>query len=104
MVGGGESIRDLARLAVPLVGALEETGDRWRPFRLADPAGAEVEAASVFFADLQAAGRSEATVRSYGLDLLRWFRFVWAIQVPWARATRAEARDFCRWVQLAGKP
>jgi integrase len=104
VVGGGESIRDLARLAVPLVGALEETGDRWRPFRLTDPAGAEVEAASAFFADLQAAGRSEATVRSYGMDLLRWFRFVWAIQVPWARATRAEARDFCRWMLVAGKP
>jgi site-specific recombinase XerD len=104
VVGDGESIRDLARLAVPLVGALEETGDRWRPFRLADPAGAEVEAASAFFADLQAAGRSEATVRSYGMDLLRWFRFVWAIQVPWARATRAEARDFCRWMLVAGKP
>ena len=104
VVGDGESIRDLARLAVPLVGALEETGDRWRPFRLTDPAGAEVEAASAFFADLQAAGRSEATVRSYGMDLLRWFRFVWAIQVPWARATRAEARDFCRWMLVAGKP
>jgi integrase len=102
--GDGESIRDLARLAVPLAGALEETGDRWRPFRLTDPAGAEVEAASAFFADLQAAGRSEATVRSYGMDLLRWFRFVWAIQVPWARATRAEARDFCRWMLVAGKP
>jgi integrase len=100
----GESIRDLARLAVPLAGALEETGDRWRPFRLTDPAGAEVVAASAFFADLQAAGRSEATVRSYGMDLLRWFRFVWAIQVPWARATRAEARDFCRWMLVAGKP
>ena len=104
VVGDGESIRDLARLAVPLVGALEETGDRWRPFRLTDPAGAEVEAASAFFADLQAAGRSEATVRSYGMDLLRWFRFVWAIQVPWARATRAGARDFCRWMLVAGKP
>jgi site-specific recombinase XerD len=104
VLGDGESIRDLARLAVPLAGALEETGDRWRPFRLTDPAGAEVEAASAFFADLQAAGRSEATVRSYGMDLLRWFRFVWAIQVPWARATRAEARDFCRWMLVAGKP
>jgi site-specific recombinase XerD len=104
VVRDGESIRDLARLAVPLVGALEETGDRWRPFRLTDPAGAEVEAASAFFDDLQAAGRSEATVRSYGMDLLRWFRFVWAIQVPWARATRAEARDFCRWMLVAGKP
>ena len=45
-----------------------------------------------------------ATLRSYGHDLLRWFRFLWAIEVPWARVTRAEARDFCRWMLVAGKP
>jgi integrase len=38
------------------------------------------------------------------MDLLRWFRFLWAIEVPWNQATRAEARDFCRWLQVAGKP
>ncbi len=31
------------------------------------------------------------------LDLLRWFRFLWAIGVPWDRASRSEARDFSRW-------
>ena len=51
------------------------------PFRLTDPAGAVVEPVSAFFADLLAAGRSEATVRSYGMDLLRWFRFAWAAGV-----------------------
>src|SRR5690242_5419860 len=86
----GEATGDLARLAVPLAGALEETGDRWLPFRLTDPAGAVVE--------------SEATIRSYGMDLLRWFRFLWAAGVPWDTAGRAEARDFCRWMQVAGKP
>jgi site-specific recombinase XerD len=103
-MGDGEELGDLARLAVPLAGALEETGDRWLPFRLTDPAGAVVEPVSAFFADLLAAGRSEATVRSYGMDLLRWFRFLWAAGVPWNMATRAEARDFCRWMQVAGKP
>ena len=53
---------------------------------------------------LQAAGRSELTIRSYGMDLLRWFRFLWAAGVAWDRATRAEARDFCRWLLVAGKP
>jgi site-specific recombinase XerD len=100
----GETTADLARLAVPLAGGLEETGDRWRPFRLTGPCGAVVEPVSEFFADLLAAGRSEATVRSYGMDLLRWFRFLWAAGIPWNMATRAEARDFCRWMQVAGKP
>jgi site-specific recombinase XerD len=63
-----------------------------------------VEAAAAYFRDLQAAGRSAATVRSYAMDLLRWFRFLWAIGIPWDQATWAEARDFCRWMQLAGKP
>src|SRR5260370_1731049 len=103
-MGGGEGLGDLARLAVPLAGALEETGDGWLPFRLTDPAGAVVEPVSAFFAEMLAAGRSEATVGSYGMDLLRWFRFLWAAGVPWNMATRAEARDFCRWMQVAGKP
>jgi hypothetical protein len=29
---------------------------------------------AAFLRDLQAAGRSQATLRSYGMDLLRWFR------------------------------
>src|SRR5664279_2084747 len=44
------------------------------------------------------------TQRSYGMDLLRWFRFLRAVGVGWDEATRAEARDFCRWLQVADKP
>lgn len=74
------------------------------PCRLVDADGAVVEPVSAFLAELQASGRSEATLKSYCKALLRWFRFIWAISVPWDEATRAEARDFCRWLQLAGKP
>ncbi len=96
--------RDLAGLVVPLSGSLKETGDSWLPYRLIDPAGEPVEPVSAYLRDLQAAGRSAATMRSYGLDLLRWFRFLWAIEVEWDRATRVEARDFSRWMLVAGKP
>ena len=96
--------RDLATLVVPQVGSLQLTKDRWEPWRLLDAQGLPVEAAAVFFRDLLAAGRSAATVRSYGLDLLRWFRFLWVLGVPWDRASRSEARDFSRWLQVAGKP
>ena len=72
-------------------------------YQLAGPDGAAVEPVSVWFRDLRAAGRSQATVRSYGMDLLRWFRFLWAIGLPWERATRVEARDFCLWLLIAGK-
>lgn len=101
---GGEQPRDVAHTVVPQAGRLVETGDREEPYRLANAEGAVVEAVSAWFRELQAAGRSPATIRSYGMDLLRWFRFLWAVQVAWDRATRAEARDFCRWLQVAGKP
>ncbi len=96
--------RDMARTAVPQLGRLVSTADPVEPYKLLGPDGATVEAVSAFFGDLQAAGRSEATLRSYGMDLLRWFRFLWAVEVPWQRATREEARDFSRSLQLNGKP
>ena len=99
-----EAHRDLGSLVVPLVGSLGATGDPWEPYRLADPAGLSVGAVGSYLAHLQAAGRATATQRSYGMDLLRWFRFLWAIEVPWDRATRIEARDFVRWMRVADKP
>jgi site-specific recombinase XerD len=97
-------LRDLAGLSVPAAGSLVETGRQLEPYVLADPAGEPVAAVAEFFADLLAAGRSAATVRSYGMDLLRWFRFLWAAGVPWSQATRAEARDFSRWLLMGGTP
>jgi len=38
------------------------------------------------------------------MALLRWWRFLRAVGVGWDQATRAEARDFWSWIQLAGKP
>src|SRR5229473_1315933 len=70
----GELERDLAALVVPRVGGLVSTGDRYEPFRLIDAGGADTEPVTAYFRDLLAAGRSEATVRSYGMDLLRGFR------------------------------
>src|SRR5580704_9891109 len=52
------------------------TGERQEPFRLVDGRGLVVAVAAEFFCDLQAAGRPDSTIRSYGLDLLRWFRFL----------------------------
>jgi hypothetical protein len=96
--------RDLAGLVVPLAGRLVATGDGWEPYRLLDAGGVSVGAAGAYFGHLQAAGRSELTIRSYGMDLLLWFRFLRAIGVAWNHAVRSDVRDFCRWMQVAGKP
>ena len=95
---------DLGSLVVSRVGSLVETGDVWEPYRLIDPDGGVVEPVAVYFRELQAGGRSTATQRSYGMDLLRWFRFLWALGTPWEQATRSEAREFSRWIQVVDKP
>jgi hypothetical protein len=84
--------------------AVEATGDPFEPYRLVDGGGESVLPVTAFLADLQACGRSAATQRSYSMALLRWLRFAWAVGVHWEQATRVEARDFIRWVQVAGKP
>jgi len=89
---------------VPAAGGLVETGDLWEPYCLSGPGGGRVEPVSEFLRDLQAAGRPATTQRSYSLALLRWFRFTWAVDVPWDQATRTGARDFCRHLQLSDKP
>jgi integrase len=96
--------RDLASLMVTRAGAVVAVDDVWEPVRLLDSSGVPVGAVRAFLQNLQAAGRSTATQRSYAMDLLRWFRFCWAIEVPWDHATRVEARDFCRWLLLRDKP
>jgi site-specific recombinase XerD len=95
--------RDLSVLVVPRVGAVRAGGDLWEPIRMIDVAGDLVTAVAVFLKDLQASGRSVSTQRSYAMDLLRWFRFIWAVEVSWDEATRIEARDFCRWLTFADK-
>ena len=95
---------DVAGLTVLLAGGLRETGDPWMPFELVDADGGVVAPVAAYLKDVQACGRSEATLRSYGMDLLRWFRFCWASGVEWDQVTRSEAADFCRWLTVAGKP
>ena len=51
---------------------------------------------AAFFAELAVCGRPATRQRSYGMDLLRWFPFLWAVGVGWDQATRVEARDFFR--------
>jgi site-specific recombinase XerD len=99
-----DSARDLGSLVVPAAGRLVQTGDLWEPYYVSDPDGVPVGPVSEYLRELQAAGRPATTQRSYSLALLRWFRFTWAVGVPWNQATRAEVRDFCRWLQLADKP
>ena len=94
MITGGDAPRDLSRLVMPLGGSLEATGDLFEPYRLVDADGVVLVPAAAYFRELAACGRPAATQRSYGMALLRWWRFLWAVGIGWDQATRAEARDF----------
>jgi site-specific recombinase XerC len=104
VINSGEGFGDLGSLVVPQRGMLRSGSDLFEPFQLVDGSGQVVASAAGFFAELQACGRSVSTQRSYGLALLRWFRFLWAVDARWDQATRVEAREFCRWIQIAAKP
>src|SRR5260370_28108536 len=90
----GELGGALSVLVVPRSGRLESTGDEHEPYRLIGADGQVAEPVLVFLRDLRAAGKSAATLRSYAVDLLRWWRFLDAVGVGWDRASRAEAPGF----------
>src|SRR5690242_9988921 len=93
MIDGVGADRDLSVLVVPRVGAVEAGSDAWVPVRLIDGDGEPVVPVMAFLQELQAAGRSAATQRSYAMDLLRWFRFGWAIEVRVGHRGRMESGD-----------
>jgi integrase len=95
------SARDVKRLVLPRVGAVAQV-DGVPGTVLLDAAGAPVPQVSEFFASMLASGASVSSLRSYGLALLRWWRFLAAVDVPWERASRVEARDFVLWMRMVG--
>jgi len=101
---GGAVVRDVLALRVPRVGRVEEGTGPALPYRLIDGNGADVAAVSEFLHDMLADDASPASLRSYAYELLAWFRFLWAVDVPWDRASQVEARDFALWLKTAKKP
>ncbi|MDT3397964.1 hypothetical protein RKE29_15155 [Streptomyces sp. B1866] len=54
--------------------------------------------------DLLLGDVSPLTCRSYGHDLLRWFRLLWAVDVGWEQATEAETATLVGWLRSAPNP
>lgn len=93
--------REVTALVVPAIGAVVKI-DTAPGTVLLDATGEPVEEVSEFFATMLACGASFSSLRSYGLALLRWWRFLDAVNVRWQRASRIEARDFVLWMRLVG--
>ena len=102
-----DAARNLLRARYAAVG-VNGRGGQLQQFvqagRLLDADDSVVGEVATFLRDLLAAGKTASTLRSFGMDLLRWWRFLTAVDVRWNRATRVEARAFSCWIQLTSKP
>lgn len=86
------------------VGAVTTAEGQLPFFLVVDPAGAEVEPVTRYLRDLALSDMSPLTSRSYGYDLLRWFRVLWALEVDWERATGSEVDLLVGWMKTARNP
>ncbi|MFI6457009.1 hypothetical protein ACIBF6_36295 [Streptosporangium amethystogenes] len=90
---------DWVEIADRKAGAIKE------PYQLLGAHEARIDPVATYLKDLLAAGSPASTLRSCGMDLLRWWRFLWAVgDLERDRAMREDARDFMLWMQLADKP
>ncbi|WP_280444852.1 tyrosine-type recombinase/integrase [Nocardia brasiliensis] len=94
---------DLNSLVVPRWGRVVAS-DGVVPWLVVDPRGAPVEPIRRFLTDLVARDNSPGSVRSYAYGLLRWWRWLRAVEIAWDRATPAEARDLVLWLKQTTKP
>lgn len=95
--------RDIATLTISSWGSVAKSAGVV-PWKVVGPDGTDVEPVSSFLSDFTAQGNSAGSVRSYSYALLRWWRFLLAVDVDWSRVTSAEVRDFVLWLQQAQTP
>ncbi|MEV7810311.1 site-specific integrase [Streptomyces flaveolus] len=101
---GDAMVNGSSGLVVPRVGRVVATDDPSLPWLVVDGSGLPVAPVSEFLCELVACGNTAASCRSYAFDLLRWFRFLAAVEVPWSRAQRTEVRDFVLWLRATRNP
>lgn len=68
-----------------------------------DGAGEVFAPATDWLLQLWANDCSPNTVRAYAMSLLRYLRFLWAVDHSWQQATEVETRDFVLWAKQADK-
>jgi integrase len=74
------------------------------PFVVVDEAGRPIESFSSFLSELIIGDASPLTCKSYGHDLLRWWRLLRYLEVAWDRATRSEVEVLVGWLRVAVNP
>jgi integrase len=92
------------RRQLPRVGAVRAGTTGSLPFVVVDERGEAIEPFSSFLRDLMLTDMSPLTARSYGSDLLRWWRLLRVLDVTWDRASRAEVEVLVGWMRSADNP
>ena len=99
-----DGMRRVEDLRLPRLGCVRRSEGASGSWELHDAGGGAVPEVNGFLRELQAIGASDSTMRSYTHDLLRWWRFLAAVEVPWVQATRTEVRDLVLWMKQAENP
>jgi integrase len=97
-----EEVRDLDAVRLPRWGRVV-AAEGAVPWAVVGSAGEQVEPIEVFLVEFVLRDNRVGSVRSYAYGLLRWWRWLRAIDVVWDRATPAEVRDFVLWLRRARK-
>ncbi|CAM5607134.1 hypothetical protein SDIAM103S_05887 [Streptomyces diastaticus subsp. diastaticus] len=74
------------RAVLPRVGSVVQLETQHPAYAVLDPDEKPVESVTPYLRDLALNDNSPATSRSYADDLLRWFRFLWLLNVTWDKA------------------
>ena len=96
----GVEPRDVTRLRVGRIGGVQRC-EVPPGVELLDASGEPITPVAEFLRVMSAGDAASTTLYSYASALLRWWRFLAAIEVGWDRVSRVEVRDFVLWLRLA---
>ncbi|WP_331722942.1 hypothetical protein [Nocardia sp. NBC_00511] len=86
------------------IGSVVAGAGKLPPFLVLDGAGTPIEPVERYIRDFALGDASPLTAKSYGYDLLRWFRLLWQLGLAWDRATEAETALLVGWMRTAPNP
>ncbi|GGR16650.1 tyrosine-type recombinase/integrase [Agromyces mediolanus] len=91
--------RDLRNIHLSSHGCVQEDPRIPEGVRVLDAAGAPITPVNAYLRELYGNGNAATTCRAYAYALLRWWRFLDAIEVPWDHAGPSEHIDFVVWLR-----
>ena len=89
---------------LPRTGGVIRAPGSFPPYVVIATDDAEVELVTAYLKDLALSDMSPLTSRSYGYDLLRWFRLLLALNLVWDSASPSEIDVLVGWMKTASNP